>query len=88
MNPRSRAKAGDADVKIREREPNDFTQEYLGIGLLFTSVLSSGGGRKRLSNSHEPLQGNSSKNKPNSTTLGLCALVAFLGPFSSNAVIL
>ena len=43
MNPRSRAKAGDADVRIREREPNDFTQEYLGIGLLFTSVLAREG---------------------------------------------
>jgi hypothetical protein len=34
MNPRSRAKAADADVKTLAREPNDFTHEYPRISCL------------------------------------------------------
>jgi hypothetical protein len=48
MNPRSRAKAADADVKTLEREPNDFTHEYPRIGALHESQAERG--RKQLSN--------------------------------------
>ncbi len=51
MNPRSRAKAGDAEERTQAREPNDFTQDYCR-----TVSLHEGSrlwGRKSLSNPHE-----------------------------------